>query len=69
MNVWILTDEYLLYDQQGEYFVEVFADKPTVEKLKAVTGYNEEACQQLIETGRVGDMHNHWYNLCEVVCK
>jgi hypothetical protein len=32
-KVWILTEEYNDYDQYGEYFVAVFANKPTRSQL------------------------------------
>lgn len=34
--VYVLTTEYNLYDQQGEYFVAVFANIPTKKQLLAL---------------------------------
>jgi len=33
MKVWVLTEEYNDYDQYGEYFINVFANKPTCDQL------------------------------------
>lgn len=35
-SVWVLTREHNDYDQHGEYFVEVYKEKPNFEQLKAV---------------------------------
>lgn len=32
-NVWLLTREHNDYDQHGEYFIAVFAEKPTIQQL------------------------------------
>jgi len=34
MKVWILTSEYNDYDQHGEYFEAVFAQKPTLQQIQ-----------------------------------
>ncbi len=64
MKVWILTNEVNEYDQQGEYFVEVFANKPTQAQLEALGLDPEEALHVLNVGGRRGDEYS-WYHLRE----
>lgn len=48
--MWILTDEWNLRDQAGEYFLEAFDEKPSAELLREVVtqhGYGED--QELLE--------------------
>lgn len=35
-TVWVLTEEYNQYDQYGEYFLEVYKEKPSVEQCKKI---------------------------------
>lgn len=44
MSVWILTTEYNQYDQHGEYFINVFADKPTRDQL-----FSEGVCPSEVD--------------------
>ena len=61
MKVWILTSEYNEYDQQGEYFEGVFAEKPTSECLQTEFNFTEaEAAQILSGGGREGEEYS-WY--------
>lgn len=32
-KVWVLTSSYNMYDQQGEYFIACWLEKPTLEQL------------------------------------
>ena len=70
MRVLILTSEHNAYDQFGEYFEEVFTENPTIEKLKAATGRNDDYCEWLLKTGggRQGT-EDFWYKLHKVNCK
>lgn len=74
MKVWILTESYNAYDQYGEYFVEVYAEKPTVEKLMLATESNYAFCEWLLNSG--GGHKNpweknpySWYHLRQVNCE
>ena len=65
MKVWILTSEYNEYDQHGEYFEAVFAEKPTTKQIQEICGLTEfEAIHLLLEGGRKEDEYQ-WYNLRE----
>lgn len=64
-KVWVLTQEYNDYDQYGEYFVAVFATKPTAKQLMPHTGWYEWAHEHLLDGGRV-EWEDNWYYLREV---
>ena len=76
-KVWILTSEYNEYDQMGEYFIAVFGEKPSLEKL-ANTLKEEENIQfknilegiaflhHLLNSGGRRGTEDKWYNLNEV---
>lgn len=73
--MWILTSEYNEYDQQGEYFVAAFLNKPTKSQLvKALKddgyayGLIDSYADALLETGGGRkDAEYCWYNLSEYV--
>jgi hypothetical protein len=69
MKVWILTSEYNDYDQHGEYFEEVFMNKPTREQIMKVVNENEEYADYVLEGGGRQDGEYAWYWLREVECK
>lgn len=68
-KVWILTRAINDYNQDGEYFVAVFKEKPSREQLSAATGakYDSEVVDNLLWNGgiRLGDEET-WYYLSEV---
>lgn len=66
-TVWVLTFETNDYDQHGEYFVAVFAEKPSTEKLaKALTGVADVALLEHIRAGGGRRAVEYiWYNLAE----
>ena len=65
-KVWILTEEYNEYDQHGEYFLAVFAEKPTAEKLIKI-GVHESEVEHVLSGGcRIKNEHQ-WYHLKEEV--
>ena len=53
MKVWVLTREINEYEQDGEYFVAVFKNKPTAIQLKAYISKNR--------------MHNQLHSLEDVL--
>ncbi len=65
MKVWILTKEYNEYDQFGEYFIEVFANKPTLDQLTTL-GIKESEAKHILEKngGRRG-VEDERYHLRE----
>lgn len=70
MKVWILTSKYNDYEQHGEYFEAVFAQKPTVEKIKEICGYNsDDSALHILKGGGRIEYEYQWYNLEEVECK
>ena len=76
MKIWVLTTEVNAYDQYGEYFVCVFASKPTFHEVKAAvlkdSKYIDKSildvtCGNLVRNGggRIDD-EDCWYFLREV---
>lgn len=63
MQVFVLTREINQYDQDGEYFVDVYADYPTREQL-IKAGVTEEAADYLLKggNGRMGT-EDEWWNI------
>ena len=63
--VWILTREINEYDQDGEYFVTVFKDKPTESDLFANGVPDKETAKHVLDGGgRIG-IENTWWHLRE----
>lgn len=78
MNVWILTSEHNDYDQHGEYFLEVFKDKPTIEQLAVslnmeINEFTSETLSHILRGGGRRDKNFHdfynWYYLRETEAK
>ena len=79
--VWVLTYEINDYDQHGEYFLEVFRDKPSLQQLAEYFGKtgglsmpsNTMLAVAFLEHLRNGggrqDTEREWYYLREVVLK
>lgn len=65
MNVWILTSEYNDYDQHGEYFEAVFAEKPTALQIQKVCEVNEIGAKHILNGGGRNGNEHQWYNLKE----
>lgn len=63
-KVWILTEEYNQYDQYGEYFLAVFKNKPTAEKLKKF-GITEQLVQHVLNGGGRQNVEDQWFLLKE----
>lgn len=67
--VWILTREINEYDQDGEYFVNVFKNKPTEADLCLNGIPDEETAKHVLGGGgRIGVEHT-WWHLREHVVK
>ena len=76
-KVFVLTHEQNDYDQHGEYFLAVFAEKPSVKaladvlksKAPEVSGFNVFEAVSLLEHIRAGGgrrgTEDTWYNLNE----
>lgn len=64
-SVWILTREINQYDQDGEYFVDVFKTKPTANQLIA-SGVDSNRVQHVLTEGG-GRIQNdgEWFHLRE----
>jgi hypothetical protein len=72
-KVWVLTDLYNDYDQHGAYFVAVFLDKPTRERLLAAipedARWHPEGVSlidHILAGGGRQKHEDHWYELKEV---
>ena len=65
MKVWILTSAYNDYNQHGEYFEVVFAEKPTIEKIQKVVGVNERGAAHILAGGGREKYEDQWYILGE----
>ena len=68
MKVWLLTKECNDYNQYGEYFVAVFAKKPTSQQLSKLDIHEELLEHVLAGGGRVGDEFE-WFNLEQITAK
>ncbi len=60
-KVWILTREPNQYDQYGEYFVEVFAKKPTAAQLLALDVLEGDVSHVLKGGGRRMPEDEWWH--------
>jgi len=69
MKVWILTEEYNNYDQHGEYFVAVFANKPTAKQVAEICNIYEEFAGHILDGGGRKGVEHHWYWLREEECQ
>lgn len=65
-ELWVLTQEFNEYYQQGEYFVAVYLNKPTKEKLVAAGVPESTADFVLLGGGRKGVEYN-WYHLRPII--
>lgn len=65
MKVWILTREINVYDQDGEYFVAVFANTPTYAQLIECKVPQNRVRHTLNGGGRFIDTDNEWFTLRE----
>lgn len=62
MSIWVLTREINQYDQDGEYFVSAWNEKPTHQTLK-LFGVPENRLRHVLNGGgRVGS-ENEWFFL------
>jgi hypothetical protein len=68
MKVWVLTKEYNLYDQEGEYFVAVFANKPTTQQLEECS-VPYDYLQHVLNGGGRLNIEEEWFYLREVETK
>lgn len=69
-TMWILTCEVNEYNQEGEYFVAAFLDKPSKDALRYVLKWYGDATDSLLDHvleggGRI-DSENLWFFLREV---
>lgn len=63
-KVWILTEEYNDYDQYGEYYLEVFKNKPTIEQLMKFE-MNRKVAKHVQNGGGRIEYEDKWFNLKE----
>lgn len=68
-TVWVLTRGVNDYNQYGEYFEDVFKEKPTLDQLKDAGLWHDDAEKCIAEGGgRIGHF-DVWWNLSEVELK
>jgi hypothetical protein len=61
MSIWILTREINEYDQDGEYFVDAWLEKPTHQILTAAGVPQNRLRHVLNGGGRVGFEYEYFY--------
>lgn len=67
-SVWVLTREVNAYDQYGEYYCAVFANKPTHQQL-TLEGVTQNRLRHTLNGGgRVGN-EEEWFHLKQEVLK
>lgn len=74
MKVWILTSAVNDYNQHGEYFEEVYQNKPTRRQIKDALKLNdsiwaEKTVDIVLNGGGREDNDEVWYYLLEIECK
>lgn len=67
MKVWVLTYEVNEYDQEGDYFLGVFADKPTKEQMigAGVIFDRDQTYEHILSGGGRVNIENRWYLLVQ----
>lgn len=75
-TVWILTYAVNKYEQEGEYFLQAFAKKPTLQQVIDATEFVDcpkdsvhsllKFCLHLLDTGYVKYGERVYYNLREI---
>lgn len=79
-TVWVLTEEHNQYDQYGEYFLKVFATKPTEKQVQAFliekkelatyhigSEYEEQFVAHILDGGGRKNSEDVWYYLREEI--
>lgn len=73
MKAYVLTSEYNMYDQQGEYFIAWFHQKPTWQELRLAIDpmeADDNAITHVLSGGgrrKIGSYHeSSWFYLKEV---
>ena len=61
--IWVLTREINQYNQDGEYYVTYFINKPTIQELAKYLGIYGEYAKHILEVGGRLDIENEWYYL------
>ena len=70
MKVWVLTYEINEYDQDGEYFLAVFENKPTEDILaKYIPNATATTLKYILDIGGREDREYKWYYLRELVAQ
>lgn len=66
-GVWVLTREINEYNQEGEYFIAAYQDKPDLDKLKeTITDVSDDYLEHILTTGGRLKYEEEWYRLCLV---
>ena len=65
MKIYLLTEEYNTYNQNGEYFIAAFAAKPNGDQLLE-KGVSERQVEELLKGDNVrAGTEGHWFTLRE----
>jgi len=67
-KAWVVTVSYNQYDQEGDYFVSLFFEKPSFKQLKLLLpSESNETIGRLTRGGGRNKSHDEvWFNLIEV---
>lgn len=65
-TVWVLTRAINAYDQDGDYFVGVFSEKPTAEALRAHR-VPASAIEHVLKGGGREKYEEEWFYLKEIL--
>lgn len=61
--MWVVTKEYNMYDQEGEYFVAAYHEKPDLYQLKKLLKCDRDFAVHVYDGGgRIG-VEDWWYNM------
>lgn len=67
MKIWILTSEYNDYDQHGEYFINAYKEKPTLDVLSKELELDPEfhtgTLEHILNGGGRQQVEYVWYYL------
>ena len=65
MKVWVLTEEFNLYDQQGAYFRAVWSTKPSLGQIMHECRVGENDAAHILNGGGRVKWEDSWFFLIE----
>lgn len=71
--MWVLTDEYNMYDQEGQYFRAAWTNKPTLKQVKEVLKVHDNDMDEhhilalhILDGGGRRNNEEWWWHLHQV---